>query len=153
MQNLCYQVILMIFTGFTWVAIVNLLPCLKHKAWPTYRITRSDFTSPATSSRTGIFPKVCLFCNKERNQIKGKEQKLTNIETAIFEENIRKYANWKEDNIILAKISQIDFVAREVKYYRWCRAKCQTEAESIFQSKCSKTANDTSYTHSQIYNE
>ena len=30
------------------------------------RITRSNLTSPAISSRMGIFPKVCLFCNKER---------------------------------------------------------------------------------------
>ena len=79
-----------------------------------------------------MFPKVCLFCNKERKKIKGKEQKLTDVETAIFEANIRKYANWKEDNIMLAKISQIDFAAKEVKYHGWCRAKYQTEAESIF---------------------
>ena len=59
---------------------------------------------------------MCLFCNKERKKIKGKEQKLTNVETVIFEENIRKYANWKEDNIMLAKTSHIDFVAKEVKY-------------------------------------
>ena len=51
---------------------------------------------------------MCLFCNKERKKIKGKEKKLTNVETVIFEENIRKYANWKEDNIMLAKISQTD---------------------------------------------
>ena len=52
---------------------------------------------------------MCLFCNKECKKIKGKEQKLTNVETAIYEENFRKYANWKEDNIMLIKISQIDF--------------------------------------------
>ena len=87
------------------------------------RIMRSNLTSPATSSRTGIFPKVCLFCNKERNEIKGKEQKLTNAETAIFEENIRKYANWKKDNVMLAKISQIDFAVKVAKYHRWCNVK------------------------------
>ena len=95
---------------------------------------------------------MCLFCNKERKKIKGKEQKLTNVETVIFEENIRKYANWKY-NIMLAKISQIDFAAKEVKYHGWCRAKYQTEAESIFQSKNSKTPNDASSTHSEIYYE
>ena len=60
---------------------------------------------------------MCLFCNKERKVIEGKEQKLTNVETAIFEENIRRYADWKEDNIILAEISHIDFAAKEVKYH------------------------------------
>ena len=66
---------------------------------------------------------MCLFCNKERNEIKGKEQKLTNAETAIFEENIRKYANWKKDNVMLAKISQIDFAVKVAKYHRWCNVK------------------------------
>ena len=33
---------------------------------------------------------------------------------------------------MLAKISQIDFTAKEVKHHGWCRAKYQTEAESIF---------------------
>ena len=54
---------------------------------------------------------------------------------------------------MLARISQIDFVAKEVKYHRWCRAKYQTEAESIFQSRNSKTLNDASSTHSEIYYE
>ena len=96
---------------------------------------------------------MCLFCNKEHKKIKGKEQKLTNVETVIFEENIGKYANWKENNIILAKISQIDFAAKEVKYHRWCREKYQPEAESIFQSKNSKKPNATSSTDSEIYYE
>ena len=55
------------------------------------RIAPSNITSSATSSRTGMFPKVCLFCNKERKKIKGKEQKLTDVETTIFEANIKKY--------------------------------------------------------------
>ena len=52
---------------------------------------------------------------------------------------------------MLAKTSQIDFAAKEVKYQGCCRAKYQTEAESIFQSKDSKTANYASSTHSEIY--
>ena len=54
---------------------------------------------------------------------------------------------------MLAKISQIDFAAKEVKCHGWCRTKYQTEAESIFQSKNSKTPNDASSTHSEIYYE
>ena len=81
------------------------------------RITQSNLTSPETSSRTWIFPKVCLFCNKERKTIKGKEEKLTNIEIAIFEENIRKYSNWKDNNIMLAKINHIDIAVKEIKYH------------------------------------
>ena len=38
-------------------------------------------------------------------------------------------------------------------YHGWCRAKYQTEAESIFQIKNSKTPNDASSTHKEIYYE
>ena len=38
-------------------------------------------------------------------------------------------------------------------YHGWCCAKYQTEAESIFQSKNSKTPNDASSTHKEIYYE
>ena len=41
---------------------------------------------------------------------------------------------------MFAKISQIDFADKEVKY-EWCRAKYQAEAVSIFQSE---TPNDAS---------
>ena len=78
------------------------------------------------------------------------EPKLTNVETTMFEENIRKYPNWNEDDIIITEISQIEFAAKEVKHHEWCRAKYQTEAESIFQSKHSKTPTDASSTHSQF---
>ena len=81
------------------------------------------------------------------------EPKLTNVETTMFEENIRKYPNWNEDDIIITEISQIEFAAKEVKHHEWCRAKYQTEAESIFQSKHSKTPTDASSTHSQIHYE
>ena len=81
------------------------------------------------------------FLKQTLENIKGKEQKLTDVETAIFEANVRKYANWKEDNIMLAKISQINFPDKEVKYHGWCRAKYRTETGSIFRSKNSKTPN------------
>ena len=43
----------------------------------------------------------------------------------------------KEDNFMLAKISQIDFAAK-VKYHGWCCAKYQTKVKSIFQRKSAK---------------
>ena len=97
-----------------------------------------------------IFPEKFLFCNKEREKIKGQEQILTNVKTAIFEENIRKYANWKEDNLMLAKISQTDFATKVVQYHKRCGAKYQKDAESIFHNKSRKTLNDASSTHIKI---
>ena len=84
-------------------------------------------------------------------KIKRKEHILTNAETAIFDENIRKHANWREDNIMSAKISKNDFATKEVKYQERCLTKYQTEAESIFHSKNRKILNDSSSKHSKIY--
>ena len=47
---------------------------------------------------------------------------------------------------MMAKISQIDFGAKEVNYHGWCPAKHQTENESIFQSKHGKIPNFVSST-------
>ena len=55
--------------------------CNQHDQ-PT-RITPSNSTSPAISLMTGIFPKVCLFCNKERKKIKGKKQKLIHVQSFL----------------------------------------------------------------------
>ena len=51
-------------------------------------IKRSDIKS-YKPSKTGIFPNVCLFCNKARKRIKNVEQKLANVETQNFEKYIK----------------------------------------------------------------
>ena len=53
-------------------------------------IKRSDIKS-SKPSKAGIFPNVCLLCNKARKRIKNVEQKLVNVETQNFEKSIKKY--------------------------------------------------------------
>ena len=55
------------------------------------RIMRSVIKSPEPSQSTGVFPKVCLFCNQARKRIKGKDQELSSGESKNFDQNIRKY--------------------------------------------------------------
>ena len=43
------------------------------------------------SQTTGVFPKVCLFCNQAKKRSKGKEQVLSSAESKNFEQNIRNY--------------------------------------------------------------
>ena len=43
-------------------------------------IMRSVIKSLKPAQSTGIFPKVCLFCNEARKRIKGKEQELSSAE-------------------------------------------------------------------------
>ena len=47
-------------------------------------LTRSGITSPKSHSNSGIFPKICLFCSSARKKIKGKGQKLINVENSEF---------------------------------------------------------------------
>ena len=82
-----------------------------------------------TKSASGVFRAVCLFCQQARKRVKGTEQKLVNVETKDFEENIRKYATWKNDEYMLRNISNIDFVSKEVKYHSFCRIQYQRESE------------------------
>ena len=91
---------------------------------------RSDITSPKPS-KTGIFPNACLFCNQQRKRVSGEEQKLVNVETKNFENSIRKYVEWKNDVLLSARLSGVDFAAKEIKYHAICRLQYQTEAEGM----------------------
>ena len=46
---------------------------------------RSTLKSPKLSQSTGVFRKVCLFCNQARIRIKRKEQELSTAESKNFE--------------------------------------------------------------------
>ena len=45
-------------------------------------LIRSGITLPKSHSNARIFPKMCFFCSSGRKKVKGKEQKLTNVETS-----------------------------------------------------------------------
>ena len=93
------------------------------------RTMRSSLRSLKSVNTAGIFPSLCLFCEKSRKKVQGQEQKLISVETKNFEEKIKQYAKWKEDNQMLTRIAQIDFTAKEIKYHSCCRLKYQKEAE------------------------
>ena len=96
-------------------------------------LTLSDFTSPKSHSNAGIFPKICLFCSSARKKVKGKEQKLINVETSKFQEKVTQYATWLQNQSILTKITAVDLTSKEAKYHGVCRVKYQSEAESTFE--------------------
>ena len=85
------------------------------------RITRSAITSPKPNSNTGVFPKSCLFCGLKIKTVNGKRQTLICALSANFEQNIRKYAAWRHDDILLTKITGITFANKDVKYHNCCR--------------------------------
>lgn len=102
--------------------------------------TRSQST-PFRSTTTGISPKVCIFCERKDKKHNSKKQRLVNVETLNFEEKIKDYATLLEDNKMLARLGDIDFVAKEIVYHAICRTKYQTKAEQIKKSKTVQTEN------------
>ena len=95
------------------------------------RTTRSDVKSSKPASRTGIFQSVYLFCDQGRKKVKGVEQHLINVETKDYCETcIKKYVNWMDDGKLLAKVSDIDLIAKEAKYRKCCCVKYQMQAEA-----------------------
>ena len=109
-------------------------------------LTLSDFTSPKSHSNAGIFPKICLFCSSARKKVKGKEQKLINVETSKFQEKVTQYATWLQNQSILTKITAVDLTSKEAKYHGVCRVKYQSEAESILEGR--KTSLNVAFSHS-----
>ena len=81
------------------------------------------------TSGVGMFPKTCIFCGKIRKTVKKNEQILVQGEKKNFEVNIKKYANWLDDEEIDgAKNTNTGFIVKEIKYHGFCRTKYQTRA-------------------------
>ena len=91
---------------------------------------RSTIKSPKPSQSTWVFPKVCLFCNQARRRIKGKEQELSSAESKNFEQNIRKYIEWQDEQMLPVRLNNVVFSEKEIKYHGICRVKYQAAAEA-----------------------
>ena len=79
-------------------------------------------------SSTGVFQKKCIFCLqtvKKHNNIK---QSLISVAIIKFEENIWTYARLLDDNELLLRLGNSDFVAKEVMYHAVCRVNYQNKA-------------------------
>lgn len=94
------------------------------------RVTRSETTFSSNAS-TGIFPRVCLFCDsatKSLGKNRGKEQ-LGSCEVMSAADNIKEAATVLNDYRILSKIADLDLIAKEVKYHHSCKNKYMKQAQ------------------------
>ena len=98
------------------------------------KLTRADMSFATASTSTGIFPKVCLFCNKGVIRLRWIRRYLSSASTTDLEQNIIRYATLINDEHMLLRIRDIGFVAKEVHYHRICRTKYQTKALSILET-------------------
>ena len=62
--------------------------------------TRSS-TKPLKTNELGIFPRICLICNKIRKKKKNVEQPLVNAQTKDIESSVKKYATLLNDEDML----------------------------------------------------
>lgn len=81
--------------------------------------TRSQgcFLPPVSS--TGVLPKVCIFCHKNRKFVNLERQDLIPVRTFAFEESVKKVAHSLNDIDFLAEVGD-NFVAKEVHYHKIC---------------------------------
>ena len=83
------------------------------------------------SSSTGIFKPVCIFCNQSRKRSGEKTLDLICAASKEIENSIIKFAQQKNDDAVLTKITCVAFVLKEVRYHGPRRVKYQREAECI----------------------
>ena len=91
--------------------------------------TRSSF-SPKTIevASIGVFQEKCIFCLQTVKKHNNIMQSLISVATIKFEENIRTYARWLDDNKLLLRLGNSDFVTKEVMYHAVCRVNYQNKA-------------------------
>jgi len=77
------------------------------------------------------FSPVCLFCKKARKKKGGTEEHLGLCETKEAEQTIKAAAVAKQDNALLAKISDVDFCCKEVRYHHSCRSAYLLDTPSV----------------------
>lgn len=99
------------------------------------RIMRSEIKYPGPSQGIGVFTKLCLFCNQAKKRIKGKEQEFSSGKSKNFVQNIRKYIEWQDYQILSVRLSNVIFAEKEIKYHGICRVKYQIATEAKIKHK------------------
>jgi len=114
----------------------NQLPNASTSSSPVCEInTRSNQSTKLIEGNASIFKSVCIFCEKTRKKHNGKAQSLHVCETKNFELSIKHYMNEMNDVSMQTKLSNIDFVAKEVKYHNICRVAYQNKYNQFHDSK------------------
>lgn len=86
-------------------------------------------TITPTISSTGVLQPVCIFCNRSRKKRQENHEELGSCETPDAQDKIKYAATVLKDEVLLLKIGNVDFIAKEVKYHHSCRKHYLNEAE------------------------
>ena len=83
------------------------------------RTTRSSQSIDAVE-KGGLFPDMCMICEKKKIKVRGKDYYTTRISTRDAEETLKKAALLKKDEEMLLEIQDLDLIAKEFKKHDKC---------------------------------
>ena len=98
---------------------------------------------PPSASTKGVFPHICIFCEKQRKKKGGVEEVLGICDTTEAEEKIRAAAIAKQDRSLLAKITGVNFRYKEMRYHHSCRSTYLINFPSVNRPKMYNTSGKT----------
>ena len=93
-------------------------------------VRRSEIKSPSPATASGVLEKRYLYSCQKSKKKNNKWYTLADCVTDEFEKNIKKFAVWREDHRLLAKIQDICFPAKEVCYHSICRVEYENIAKA-----------------------
>lgn len=83
------------------------------------KVLRSQVQQQESTS-SGVFQKLCIFCNHQHKTINNKIALIGSSEIKEAEQAVHNTAILLQDAYLPAKIGHLDFVAKEVKYHHYC---------------------------------
>ena len=137
-HSTCYKV----FTAVPNKVPIDKTP--KYSELTTKRTLRGEVDHPSTSSSSGVFQAIYIFCNQVSRTVTagGKREYLSSLEMDSSVKKILDAANTLKDDAFLAKISGLDLFAKEAKIHNSCRSayikKSLREKDSVDKSVDSK---------------
>ena len=118
---------------------------------PDQPTLRSSVVHPSTSS-TGVFETKCLFCCQGRKWARGKYEGLGDLKLGASADKILKSATILGDNELLANISGLDLLAKQVKVHHSCRNEYTKRADrEALKSKDDNEKTSTAYESLKSY--
>lgn len=122
------------------MSVVTILPfsiysCITDTVDRTLRSGTKSNTSTCINTRTGVFEKKCVFCDKTNKKTNYRKETLQLCATFSFQEGVWKDALAIQDSVLLRKIHNIDFIAKEVRYHNSCRTELSDKAKAINKKK------------------
>ena len=89
-----------------------------------------DLPTEQKATSSGVLPPICIFCSKVRKKTKGREVPLVSCEFDSAENSVKEAARALNDGPMLAKIGDINFHSKEVKYHNECKRDYMNKAKS-----------------------